>query len=543
MRFYNLLFPLLLVGTAMALNCSVSAISAVLPSNVSVSWAYSMAEGSTFDVPLGDTGFPTSPTNLSACCAVAVEVPAPGNTTYNFGMFLPDNWNGRFLTAGNAGFAGGINWLSMGDGLGYGFAVMSTDTGHNSTAEDASWAYEESEKMVNWGYRALHGSIVLAKQLTEGYYGESISYSYYRGCSTGGRQGLKEAEMFPDDFDGVVVGAPAWWTKHLQLWNMMVGLYNEPVNSSHYVDPSLFSVLGDEMLKQCDPQDGVIDNIIMDPIGCNFRPETLLCTANTTNTSSCFTGPQLDTVYHWYNDWVEANQTFIFPHFQPGSEWQWDTSIGLLNSDVPSPLGTDYVQYMLGLGPDWSWEEWNPDLIALSDELNPGNATADDFDISPFYEKGGKLIHYHGLSDGSIATGSSIYFYDHVLRALTPQGIDLDDFYRFFLIPGMGHCAVTSTTMDAPWYIAGDGQAAELGTGVHSVPGFSDAKHDVLLAMLAWVENGTAPDSIIATIYVNDTTHDEVLRQRPLCVYPDQAFYNGTGDVNSTESWTCKSLY
>jgi len=242
--------------------------------------------------------------------------------------------------------------------------------------------------------------------------------------------------MFPDDFDGIVAGAPAWWTTHLQLWNMKVGLYNLPTTAPYHIPSSLFPIIGDAVLKQCDPQDGLMDNIISDPTRCDFRPEALLCGSNVTNASAsgCFTSPQIDTLYHLYNDWVEGNQTFIFPHFELGSEAQWDMLVG---ADEPSSLGTDYVKYMLGLGPDWRWQDFNPSIIALSDRINPGNATANDFDLSPFYKKGGKLLHYHGFSDGSIATGSSVYFYNHVLRTLKPKGIALDDFYRFFLVPGM----------------------------------------------------------------------------------------------------------
>lgn len=147
----------------------------------------------------------------------------------------------------------------------------------------------------------------------------------------------------------------------------------------------------------------------------------------------CLTSPQLDTLYRIYSDWVEANQTFIFPHLEYGSEAQWDM---LMGADAPTTLGTDYVKYVLGLGPDWRWEDFNPGIIALSEQMNPGNATADNFDLTPFYRRGGKLIHYHGLADGGIAPGSNVYFYNQVLRRLKPKGIDLDEFYRLFLVPG-----------------------------------------------------------------------------------------------------------
>lgn len=234
------------------------------------------------------------------------------------------------------------------------------------------------------------------------------------------------------------LGRPPDGRRICSCGHMVVGIWNMPVNSSHYLPDSAFELLAAEVLRQCDPQDGVVDNIIQDPLGCQFRPETLLCASNTNNnTSACLTAEQIKTVNKLHRDWVEANSTFIFPHFLLGSEWGWGGTGGLVSS--PSPLGTEYVKYMLGLGPDWQWQQdWTPELIFLSDQINPGNATADDFDLEPSYRAGGKVIHYHGMSDASIATGSSIYFYERVVEALQPRGIDLDEFYRFFLIPGMG---------------------------------------------------------------------------------------------------------
>jgi feruloyl esterase len=202
------------------------------------------------------------------------------------------------------------------------------------------------------------------------------------------------------------------------------------VNASWYLDSDQISALASEVLRQCDPQDGVKDNIIQDPRACVFRPETMLCSDTNTNTSTCLTPDQIKTVNKLHDAWYQANDTFVFPGFEFGSETDW-------SSTGPDATDVGYVQYMLQLGSNWTVDEWSDDLIALSDKINPGNATADDFDLSPFYEKGGKLIHYHGFADPSIATGSSIHFYDQVQHTLKPSGIDLDDFYRFFLIPGM----------------------------------------------------------------------------------------------------------
>ena len=280
----------------------------------------------------------------------------------------------------------------------------------------------------------MHGTVVNAKQIVKSFYGKDIAYSYYRGCSTGGRQGFKEAQLYPEDFDGIVAGAPAWWTAHLQMHNFYMGYRNLPVGAPHRISSQQVAALGAEVLKQCDPQDGVRDNIISNPRACIFRPETLLCNENEANSTSCFTQAQMETVTTIYSDWFEANQTFVFPHLELGSESEWNM---LVTVNEPTSLGTDYIRYMLGLGPNWNWRDWNPSIISLSDRMNPGNATFNDFDLSPFHKRGGKILHYHGWSDGGIATGSSVYLYNQILRTMQPKRIKLDDFYRFFLVPGL----------------------------------------------------------------------------------------------------------
>ncbi|ORY14570.1 feruloyl esterase B precursor [Clohesyomyces aquaticus] len=531
-----------MLGVSGPLNCSHAAIQSVLPQGTSVDFVQNVPSTSYFEVPPGNIPYPTSPKNLSSVCVVSVRVQAPANTSYGFGLFLPNDWNGRFLAVGNGGFAGGINWLDMSVGTRYGFATMSTDTGHNSSTTDGKWAYLQPELVNNWGHRAMHGSVVAAKQLTEAYYAKKPAYSYFHGCSTGGRQGLKEAETFPEDFDGIISGAPSWWIKHLQVWTTRLALNNLPRTAEHHIPPDLFSAIGAEVLKQCDAQDGLVDSIISNPYECNFRPEALLCPANVTNSTAarCLTGPQIGTVKKIYSSWTLSNQTFIHPHLAPGSEPGWP--VWLLNSTVsdnPSQFGTEYVKYFLGLGPDWDFRTLNDGILALAQQFDPGNASVSP-DLSKFHDKGGKIIGYHGLSDSLIPAASSPYYYNLVDQSMKPKGIEVEDFYRIFMVPGMGHCGGSHVSFNASWYFAGSSQAPLLGLDVHSVPGFSDAKHDVLLMLQAWVENGTAPENIIATKYTNETEHKTVLRQRPVCMYPKEAKYKGTGDIDQPDSWECK---
>lgn len=324
-------------------------------------------------------------------------------------------------------------------GAQYGFASMSTDTGHRSGFQDGSWAWQNLDAIENWGHKAMHGSVQAAKSIARAFYGSDgkradISSSYYSGCSTGGRQGLKEAQEHPDDFDGILAGAPAWWSKRLHLFNLVAGVFNLPVGAVHHIPSEMFPVIAAETLRQCDPQDGVRDNIISSPETCLLQLETLLCGPES-DASRCLKAPQLETLHRLYNDWTEANSTFVFPHLLPGSEWEWAKLSG---SDKPNSLGVDYVKYFLNFGPDWDWQEgYSPSLLQVADAMDPGNATADNYDLSPFFKRGGKLLLYHGLSDPGIPPGSTLYFYNQVVQTLMPRGIDVSDHSRVFFVPGM----------------------------------------------------------------------------------------------------------
>lgn len=271
----------------------------------------------------------------------------------------------------------------------------------------------------------------------------------------------------------------------------------------------------------------------MEPYSCRFDPNTLLCTP-TSNTTNCLQKPQMNTLYKALNDWVDVDQTFIFPVPALGA------SIGdFIGDDTePASMGTGFIQhFILNTTNDYDWSTFNYSLVKLAEEINPGEATPNDYDLRPFFNRGGKLIHWHGLADPVIPFGSSLYFYNQVKQVLVPHGVDLDESYRFFPIAGMGHC---SGSDKSPYYIAGGTQS--LTGATYGVPGFEDAEHDGMLALMRWVENGTAPERLVATKYKDDSASNGVQSQRPLCPYPLQAKYIG-GEVAKAESWECKSLY
>ncbi|KAI0403688.1 feruloyl esterase B precursor [Xylaria palmicola] len=523
----TLLANVALVGA----QCTPETFTAILADKpeATVKFAQAVPRNGSFGEGPSNIPFPMDATRLPALCAVKINVKSSETSSYNFGLFLPDStWNDRFLATGNGGYGGGINWPEMGTFSHYGFATMSTDTGHISAATDGSWALNAPETVIDWGYRAMHGSVVLSKHIIADYYkkGNGIKYSYYASCSTGGRQGLREIQLHPESFDGITVGAPAWWSTHLAGATLWQGLYNQPESAPTHIDPSLFPVIKAEMIRQCDPQDGLVDNIVSDPYGCNFDFEALLCTD--TKKSECLTPSQLTTLYKFYNDWVDADQQFVFPGVSLG------TDPGFLMSSV-STLGSDFPRYFVYNDTKYDYTKFTYKDVQFSDSINPGNASARDFDLSPFLNRGGKILKYHGTADSLIPVGSSIYFYKQVLQTLRPKGINVDDFYRFFLVPDMGHCGGSVT---GPWYTA----AGSIAGTTHSVPGYEDAEHDMILAMMQWVEAGKAPDHMIATKFVNDTVTLGVQSQRPLCLFPKQAKYV-VGDPSLPRSWECRSLY
>ncbi|KAJ5263642.1 tannase and feruloyl esterase [Penicillium angulare] len=380
---------------------------------------------------------------------------------------------------------GGINWVDMGTGTHYGFATLSSNLGHVGVDTAGTWAIGRPQAVIDWGYRAWHGVTVLGKLFIKEWYGSAAEYSYFYGCSTGGRQSMKNMQGYPDDYDGILASAPAWWTTHQQLYNLKQTTYQAPANSFHTIPERMFDILATEVLRQCDPQDA-----------------------------------------------------------RKGSEAAWLLGNIGLGEDSTIDQQLWYPRDLMGLGDSFNWEDLDFSTMELADKLNPGNATADKYDISASQKRGGKFLHYHGLSDAYVSPDASIYYYDQASRALEPQGIEMDDFYRMFLIPGMEHCISTPDNTNAPWYIAGANQAATINTGTYSVPGYRDAKHDIIIAMMSWVENGTAPDSIIVvTKWKNDTTATDVLRQRPICHYPYQAKYHGKGDPDEASNWSCKLLY
>ncbi|KAI0098527.1 feruloyl esterase B precursor [Nemania sp. FL0031] len=500
------------------------------------------AGGSSFDP---SPEYPMNATNLPGLCAAKFNVRSSDKSSYNTGILFPDksHWNGRLMTTGNGGFGGGINYPDMGEYTHYGFVAVSTDTGHLSDIEDSSWALNNPESIIDWSYRALHGSVELAKQIVPAYYTDNktaatpVEYSYYTGCATGGRQGLRLLQLYPHDFDGVLVGDAAWQTTHLQSWSTWVPLQNYPPESPYYISPSLFSSLAAEMTDICDSQDGVTDSIIQDPANCKIDYTALLCSSPSANQNTCVTKHQLATLEKMFSPYM-INDTIVFEGLPFGN----DPSI--LASGANS-IGYGYFQNFIYNDTLYNFTSYTDKDYFAAVQSDPGRATAQDFDISAFKESGGKIIMYHGYADSLIPAGSSIEYIKRTLSAMNLQEEELLSFLRLFLIPGMNHCVSSAPTQPStPWYIAAASQIAGIAgrlSGVsnvtHSVPGYMDAKHDSILALVEWVEEGVPPNELIATKFMNETA-PIVESQRTLCPWPTVARFV-QGDRSLAENWVC----
>ncbi|KAM7200181.1 Tannase/feruloyl esterase [Naviculisporaceae sp. PSN 640] len=551
-----------------ALRCVTSSFTNVvaLPGVVvTIEKVTSISEGGSYQES-GNLGFPQKIDKLPALCAVTVrvtntsDVPSKPQSSYRFGLFLPTKYNSRIFTVGGSAFAGGINWPSMSEGTHYGFAAISTDNGHNSEGGDLSWA--TPARLWDWGYRALHGSVVAGRVLIEHYYGKPIQRSYYAGCSTGGRQGLREIQYDANQFDGALIGAPAWDTVHLMPWISKMAVYQLNTTNGR-LGTTQMATLAAEVVRQCDPQDGITDNIVSQPSTCNFNINTIVCN----NPSTCLTPAQAQTAMKIYSDYLlPPSNRLISNGFTLSSEDQWYVYYGDDNTLTNFDFAFErYFLYNMSSTP-FRWQNYTDAVAVDSERINPGAATANKFNLTPFLNrvtklrgpKGtirevakapGKIIMYHGLADGVLSPKSSQLYYNSTISAMGTSLSEIRSWFRYFEIPGMQHC-MFSNRQNAPWDIAAPGQPSwlrmlpSLGVGLPavgdgwSIPGhLNDSNYDILAALVRWVEEDKPVDKVIATAFNADFS---VYRTRPICPWPERAIYSGSGNINNASTWRCQ---
>ncbi|KAI5478379.1 hypothetical protein MNV49_005128 [Pseudohyphozyma bogoriensis] len=531
----------MLVQAASLLALAASAVAAPAPSACSALWqtapklisnltiyvAESYPDNTTFSTPTATTDYNTPVTNLSAFCRFGAYFNTSSNSRVQFEVWLPEDWNGRFAMVGNGGDAGGINYPSLGAAMsGYQFATSSTDTGHNGTSGDGTFAINNPESQIDFGWRAVHLTAVYSKLIINAYYGSEASNNYWIGCSSGGKQGLKELQMFPDTFDGVIAGAAAQWWPHLNAQTYRVNALVNGVNLTGHLTPADYGAINAVVLEQCDELDGLKDGIITNPDLCSPDLSSLSCSATAANASSCLNDDQIETMKTIWSDYSSTTGEWLFPGFKVGAEG-FTTE---LVSGTPYGPGPDYFNYqVLNNTAVTPFNITNnvlfEGLIALADKTDPGQTNAINGYIEPFLSRG-KLITFVGLADYLIPTGSSLWYHSHVEESL---GRDVSDAYRLFTVPGMGHCA-------------GGTAAQYFGNGRAGNKVASDPKQDMVLALIDWTENGNAPEYIVGSQAVNTTVgiSSGIAFQRKLCPYPQEGVYIG-GDANSADSFECQT--
>lgn len=367
----------------------------------------------------------------------------------------------------------------------------------------------------------VHTGVVVGKEITKTFYGSPHTKSYYLGCSTGGRQGWKSAQDFPEDFDGLVVGAPAIAFNNLTAWSGHFFFLTGPANSSTFVPTNLWPVVHQDVLKQCDTLDGYADGIIEDASICNYTASGLLC-GEGANATACLTQAQVDTVNKIYSPLYTSDGSLVYPRMQPGSEIV--ASFVIYNGE-PFPYTSDWFRYAIYNDPSWDPARINSTDYENAARINPSNIETWKGDLSANKERGAKILHWHGQMDGIISSENSPRYYEHVSSTMNLAPEELDSFYRFFRMGGVGHCS------------GGDGAHA-FGQASDELQSL-DPSENVLTAVVNWVENGVAPETIIGTRWVNDTQSLGVDYKRAHCKYPKRNVYSGEGDPKALESWKC----
>src|SRR5262245_60772030 len=414
--------------------------------------------------------------NLPAHCRVAAVLQPSSDSHIEMELWMPsENWNGKFLAVGNGGWAGNIETGAMATGLARGYAPASNDTGHKGGS--GSFVVGHPEKLVDFGFRSMHEMAIRSKAIIQAFYSRGPQLSYYQGCSTGGRQGLMEAQRFPDDFDAIIAGAPVNNVVHLNIQSVarQVEMLREP---SRILPPNKMTMFANAVVEACDANDGVKDGIVSDPQMCRFDPQVLMCRAS--DSPDCLTADQVRTAKRAH----EAVKTKTGEMIYPGSAPGFESGYRMPTPGSPTnPLFTDMPRYVGHQDAKWDIMSFDLDADLALAMKNASFIESTDPDLTKFKARGGKLLLYHGWADPGPSPENSINYALAVSKKLVGNQ---SDWMRLFLMPGMGHCA----------------------------GGVGPDQADFLTAMESWREKGEAPASIVAA---RRAQQGRTAMTRPLC--------------------------
>lgn len=439
---------------------------------------------------------------LPAFCRVAATLTPSNDSDIKIEVWLPDTaaWNGKFQAVGNGGWAGTIAYPAMAAALAAGYATTSTDTGH--VGNTAAFALGHPEKVIDVGYRAIHEMTVQAKAIINSYYNSAPKYSYFNGCSLGGRQGITEAQRYPADYDGIVAGAVAWGGLDRYVGVIM----NESAmlkTSGAYIPPEKYPAVHEAVLQACDGLDGVQDGILENPLACHFDPKVLQCKTGE-DSVSCLTAAQVQTAKMIYSPAKDPKTGKVLTGgLMPGTELQW----GTLYSPNGYGNAIEAMKYIAAKDPNWDVSQFNASTdVDRAQKADPeGILKSDNPDLKAFFDRGGKLLMYQGFADPQVTSHNAIQYYQSVLDKVGKQADGKS--IRLFMAPGVHHC--------------------------NGGPGTDT--WDKAAVLDAWVTTGKAPDRIVAS-HLTDGKAD---RTRPLCAFPKVAKWNGTGSTDDAANFVC----
>ncbi len=493
-------------ATAFADNCAALA-SLALP-HTRITQARIVAAGA-FVLPASPFGPPpgvlrASFKSMPAFCRVSATLTPTSDSDIKIEVWMPAaHWNGKLDGIGNGVWAGSISYFEMAEPLSHGYAVVATDTGHVGRGLTARFAVGHPQKLIDFGYRAVHEMTVKAKALIAAYYHRRPRYSLWTSCSTGGRQGLMEAYRYPRDYDGISAMAPANPMTDLMIQSIWTG-YAALKTPANLVPEAKLAALHRAFIQACDLSDGLKDGLVEDPRRCAFDPKILECDGH--NGPDCLTAAQVATmraVYAGVHD--PRTGKLIFPGFEPGSELQVGV---LMRPPEPFPVATTYMADLVFKNPHWDFRtfDYHKD-IAPAEQAGRSVLDVPASGLGRFFADGGKLLLSHGWSDGLIPPANTVAFYESVLHNIAP-GTAVRS-VRLFMIPSMQHCA------------GGDGPFL----------------FDPLSVIDRWVETGQPPRRIVVSRPAGAPP-----MTRPLCPYPQEAKYSGHGSPSVAASFECARL-